>query len=238
MAACHLGVTTVNRLLITTALIASVAPAFALSLTTVDPGTHFPASTFAEARGLSQTSNFKGQLRQGAGSTSQNPGNGDFWKTARLFQVDYTAATETFRLRVWDDTTDAGAVMIDINRVMPTTAGKDFIGLRLDARANPINNAASSITVRDTKFNGVSTPSLGNSAASTFYSTGTVHYFDGPVSDFNLSGVAVMDWTGNHSSDRLSFDIKMLEASPVPEPASMAALGLGALGLLRRRRKA
>lgn len=46
-------------------------------------------------------------------------------------------------------------------------------------------------------------------------------------------------WThiGNSSRDSLALDNVELKATPVPEPASLAVVGIGALALLRRRRK-
>jgi len=63
-----------------------------------------------------------------------------------------------------------------------------------------------------------------------------------PVSISGLNNSVAGNWTLNISDnaggDTGEFNSWDIEAAPVPEPATMAALGMGALALLRRRKKA
>ncbi|MBN8691484.1 MAG: PEP-CTERM sorting domain-containing protein [Armatimonadetes bacterium] len=54
--------------------------------------------------------------------------------------------------------------------------------------------------------------------------------------NWEFAGKATICWSGNQTPDSTGFSVKGCEA--VPEPTSMAALGLGVAGLIKRRRAA
>ncbi len=58
------------------------------------------------------------------------------------------------------------------------------------------------------------------------------------VVDASLVGRELRVLLGNNAGNQASFDNAVLDVAPVPEPATMAALGLGLASLARRRRKA
>ena len=103
-------------------------------------------------------------------------------------------------------------------------------GFRLDFLSNDIADGAA-IQVRDA--NGNDSFFSGNVAASLSPFSSTLSFISGNANLAQTKRVFLV-LGGNFRGEDLSLD----QIQSVPEPASMAALGLGALGLLRRRRKA
>jgi hypothetical protein len=235
---------TTRSIFVTALSVLAVSPAFALGLTTTDPGTHVPGTynSFAAARGVNQTANWKSTLvlsGENPGQTA-NTSPSNYYDDTRHWEVKYTVADGNFNFSLYDTADNSGSVLMNIDRVMLPTL--DFVGLRIDGRANTVNQQDSGLTVDDVKFNGVDVDAMEFSMTTSNparFREGTFHWFDGPVDDFVLSGTVNMDWnmTNHITSDRMSFDVRMIEAEPVPEPATMIALGTGALALIARRRR-
>jgi hypothetical protein len=66
----------------------------------------------------------------------------------------------------------------------------------------------------------------------------STHFSSASYTVSGLSGVNTLAFRGTGTSDSYGGMIDKVNVQAVPEPTSMAALGAGVLGLLRRRRKA
>lgn len=128
--------------------------------------------------------------------------------------------------------------------ITTTLAPSEVNGVRdLFFRLRALRNdqTASTVTLANLKINGASitgpwstsTPSADNylvKGTDITAATGTTL-----AQGFTLTGDQTLTWAGvRPSNSNLAYQIKVAEA--VPEPASVAALGLGLAGILRRRR--
>lgn len=224
----------------------------ALGLSTANPG-HTNISTLFNARGLAQPNNFKWALRRPSENpgVTANPANGQWWNRTAYWKLDYTHATGALTWSLFNtvsDRTNGTPTLASVSRaganVITPSAGKEFVGFRLDVKALDATTTAT-VSVFDVSINGNAVATMDNTVTGkqgdpVTFVAGTAHYFTGPLADFSIIGTTTMAWTGSlgsGSSDRVTFELNGLEANPVPEPATLAALGLGATALLRRRKK-
>lgn len=90
-----------------------------------------------------------------------------------------------------------------------------------------------------TQTTGVMAPGTYNRSSNTSWPTGASHSsLAGAFNGSNLAGTWTLLINDNAGGDTGDFGGWTFNTSPVPEPATMAVLGLGAAALLRRRRKA
>lgn len=108
-----------------------------------------------------------------------------------------------------------------------TTA--DFLGRWI--RVSLTADRSSAVNNMTFTFSGLDT--TGGAATESFTTSGD-------LSALNISHIQVVsDWSNSSASNGLAFiDNASFGANPVPEPATMAVLGMGALALVRRRKKA
>lgn len=84
---------------------------------------------------------------------------------------------------------------------------------------------------------GTVTVNLSNGQTNTITFTGASQGFLGWVGNTAIASVVLSSDSGPGVNDWIKADNVYTGAQPVPEPATVAALGLGGLALLRRRRK-
>lgn len=220
---------------------AIVGPAAAGIVNTIPSGVDVSTlESFSEARGRVASNSWRQGLFAGDNPNSSNTSNTvSSWTSGvgRTFTMTYTAATNTFTWKVGNGTT--------MSRVITAPVGKEFVGLRFDVKSvtqagrNP--NVLDLTNISYTDASG--TTALANASSSGGNVVGPNYYFTDINTDFTLTGTAT--WTrpanaAGFTDDRVTFSVRGLAAeyeapAPVPEPATMAVLGIGALALMRRR---
>lgn len=120
-------------------------------------------------------------------------------------------------------------------------ASIDGLELRTRSQAPNANYTSTSITYSNLVYNDAITSN--QSLASVGASNGNVllRVFSGVTGNFSLTGSATLAWAGTALSpgnQQLNAQVKLLDLpAPVPEPASIALLGFGVLGLAALRRR-
>jgi hypothetical protein len=227
----------------------------ALSLSSINPG-HTNVESYFEARGVAQPNNWKWALRASGENpgTVTNPGGASFWNATRYWRLSYNEAAESWTWSLFSDSARTNLTTSvtrpngngSFNSTLTPPADKQLVGLQINVRANDSSKTAT-VDVSDVRLNGTLIPTMSNSITAkqgdaTTFKAGLQHFFAAPPTEsFVLEGITTMSWSGSlgsGSSDRVSFDVKGLAANPVPEPGTMAALGLGIAALWRRRRTA
>lgn len=137
--------------------------------------------------------------------------------------ADYTGANDSAAQTI--NTAGYGAAKLTYRVVFhdaETVVGRDIFTLSFGG------------TVLET-FDFGSAPGSGNSLYHVFDRTyDLTPYFDGTAKELRFAQVTD---TSNFTSSGTYIDNVSIQAAPVPEPATLAALGLGALAMLRRRRR-
>jgi hypothetical protein len=200
--------------------------------------------SFMEARGRVGSNSW----RQGLFGTTFDPANTNntvsAWSSgvSKSWSLSYNATNKTFTWKVGNGT--------EITRSFEGDPLKDFVGLRIDVKSsaqtgrNTNTFAVSNVTYQDAD----GTFGMGNVSSNNGNVLGQPMYFtNGVAKSFTLSGLAMLTMAGSPAAalndDRVTFSIRGLEANvspvaPVPEPGTMAVLGIGLLGLWRRRKAA
>lgn len=115
----------------------------------------------------------------------------------------------------------------NLSQVITTEAGRDYT---VSFYLRNFNDQSGRLNSLATTF-GNGSLTLTNVVESNSY---TLYSFVGKASGTSTT----LNFANRNDKDRFSLDDVSVVAQPVPEPASVAALGLGALALVRRRRKA
>lgn len=154
------------------------------------------------------------------------------------FNLSYTASNRLISLTV-------GGVTVSNTLANSKNFETMWVRVRGDI-GNGINTSVSGLKLKQDFGSGVETRDLfiNNLSSPQFGFTANALKFSGldETRDFSLLGSVAFDWTNASvaTGSRGAVQFKIGEAfspEPVPEPATMAVLGLGALGLIRRRAK-
>jgi len=121
---------------------------------------------------------------------------------------------------------DGNRSLLDVGSSLNLTAGQTY-GLAIFA----LNGGAAGIGYRS------GTGSV-NVAPQNTFTSGELTVSGGVAKGFGLASNPFATHNGSSTQRLFAGEIEYTAAAPVPEPASMAALGLGALALIRRRKAA
>jgi hypothetical protein len=176
-------------------------------------------------------SNINGMAwRLNEGSTTAWPpvaANFAFWDVWMGASVDPTVATGTFATNFTGTPTQVRSGAWTFNPGDYTIGGvPNNFGVNMALSNYTYNGGDLAILMRFSQQTGATTQSPFDAIAATDTANGWGTLFRS-------------FWTGNSAGTaggNANFIITQLSAQPVPEPASMVALGLGAVALLRRRR--
>jgi hypothetical protein len=235
-----------NLLALTTAIVimgGGGGSAHALTLAAA-PFPASPASTSAfNAIGTFNFGNQKARLSAAGFADLQggNPGNG-WWGPntgtgglQRSWEVVWNNTTGTVTFNVYANNDYTGLAMT-MSRTPAITLGNKLVGL--DIGANMGGTPGRNFQYTNIEFNDgsgfVSVPGA-NAAYNGVPNTNNYFSLNGALTDFTLRGQAQFT-SGTVSSDGMRFFINGRQA--VPEPGTMAALGLGVATMIRRKRSA
>lgn len=229
-----------TKALTVTALACLFGGAQALTLDLVGPSRPSGSSTLFTAVGTANTGNNKARLepRGFARIEGGNPGNGWFYGTTpRSWELSWNNTTKSvsFKLFSSSDWTGPEATNGLMNATPTLDPGNTLVGLSIGYRLSAANQ---SLNLDNIQFNSGSGWQNIDAAEGTF--SGNVfseQYFalNGTLTDWTLRGTANFP-TGTTTGDSMRFFVAGVQA--VPEPGTMAALGLGAAAMLRRRKAA
>lgn len=249
-----------RRLLVLSAcaLVSSLAPAATLF---VNSNVYFPQSVVATrwtAKYRLSNTNFDQSITRPTNSgVNANLGNVQFLNGQTYAFLLENVVGQGIRFRLtrqannavttvsWGSSQLGGTNVSVIDGVGPFDGG--YNALKITARATQSNGnpnpsfewsnlSFSGIPVQGAFTSGTVTPNTGDPGApgfSTQYATATT---DLSSINWTLTGTIRATRTGTGGDENLRFTVDAQQVNPVPEPASFAALMVGAFTLLRRRR--
>jgi hypothetical protein len=232
------------KAILSISLFAIASASFAGIVNTPLTGTDLTTvGSFVEARGRVATNSWKQGLFGSTFDATKSTGNA-YANTftsgvKKSFTLSYTAATKTFSYQLGSGPTQS--------YVYAPGVGKDFVGFRVDVKSSAQGGKNSnSMKIDDmvyTDFSGATNIAAAESNGGNV--VGPAYYFSKLGKDFTLTGTALYTKPVNAASandDRVTFSIRGLDAEvapqPVPEPATMAVLGLGLAAFYRRKKSA
>lgn len=199
-----------------------------------------PSNNYFSAIGTFNVGNAKARL-EASGRTPVSGGNpGNNWyggdpRPVRSWEVlwDNNDQLVTFNVFSSSDWTGTPAMTMAQNAIL--NPGASVIGINFAARTASLDQ---SVSIQDVQLNtgsGFTNLTTANALFTGDAFQTRYHRIDGTLTDFALRGTVQFP-TGTTTGDSMRFQVSAVQA--VPEPASMTALGLAALALLRKRKKA